>query len=315
LPRSLPAVAALLCLLGCGDSSPPDARPGSTETLRALESIERLLDAGRVSEALRAAEACAKARPNDALSAEMLGRALMAAGAPRADIANAYARAAELRPDSPGLQGVAGITAMQAGRMDVALAHLERAVALEPGNPQHAMQLSLALRSAARWQEATRAAERAIALAPLEASAHLALAESHRGAARNTDAITSARQALACAPADRSIRQAAAACVVSCGDAPLAVEWIAAIATGADATPAEIETFANALRASNRPEHAAAQWERLASAPTHPWRPCLEAAACHSLAGDSARSAEWLSRARERGAPPEEISRLETPGR
>jgi tetratricopeptide (TPR) repeat protein len=315
LLRLLPALAAALCLIGCGDSRPPETRPGSTETLRALEAIERLLDAGRVSEALRAAEACARARPEDALAAEMLGRARMAAQASPTEIADAYARAADLRPDSPGLQSVAGITAMQAGRIDVAIVRLARAAELEPGNPQHAMQRSLALRSAARWPDAILAAERAVALAPFEASAHLALAESLRGAGRNAEAISSAERAIGCAPADRALRQAAAACVIACGDGRPAVEWMAAIAAGPDASPAEIETFARALRATGRAGQAATQWERLAAAPTHPWRPCLEAAACHALAGEPSRAAEWLARARERGAPPDEISRFDASAR
>lgn len=298
----------MLVIAACGDRTPATAPANATETLRALEAVERLIDAGRVDEALRAAESCARTRPDDALAAEMLARARMAAGASAVEIAEAYARAADLRPDSPGLQGVAGITAMQAGRIDVAITRLERAAALEPGNPQHALQLSTACAAATHWPQARAAAARAVALAPLEPSAHLALAHALQGSGDRSEAAAAARAALACAPADATLRRSVADLLVACDEAPAAVEMLVVSASAPEAPAETIASFARALRASGRFAQAAGQWERLTATPTSPWRPCVEAAACHALAGDAARAAEWNSRARERGAPPDALS-------
>lgn len=308
---AVPLLALLLAGGGCGESQTPAGPGGSTEALRALESIERLLDAGRTEEALRAAEACARSRPNDALAVEMLGRARMAAHAPAADIADAYARAADLRPDSPGLQSAAGITAMQAGRVEAAITRLTRAAELEPGNAQHALQRSLALRAAARWSESRAAAERAVSLAPLEPSAHLALAQALLGAGDASEAAAATRAALACKPSDRTLRFEVARTLIACDRGDAAVEIIVAAAREPSATPAEIETLARALEAARQPAPAAEQWERLASDPTAPWRPCVQAARCHASAGDTARAQEWIARARERGAPPDEVERTQ----
>jgi predicted Zn-dependent protease len=312
LHAAVPLLVLLSAVFGCGESQAPPEAGGSSETLRALESIERLLDAGRVTEALRAAEACARARPDDALSAEMLGRARMAAQAPRPDIADAYARAADLRPDSPGLQSAAGITAMQAGRVEAAIARLTRAAELEPGNAQHPLQRSLALRAAGRWEDARSAAERAVSLAPLEPSAHLALAQALLGAGQPSEAATATRAALACKPSDRALRFEVGNTLVACGQAAAASEIVIVQAREPTASPSEIETLARALEAAQRHELAAEQWERLAMDPTRPWRPCLQAARCHAQAGARARAQEWIARARERGAPPAEIDRVQS---
>ena len=48
---------------------------------------------------------------------------------------------------------------------------------------------------------------------------------------------------------------------------------------------------------------AAATWQRLASAPMASWQPCLKAAECLHRANQSDQAMDWLSRARERGAP------------
>lgn len=308
----VPLLALLAAVVGCGESPAPSNRGGSTETLRALESIERLLDAGRTEEALRAAEACARTRPDDALAAEMLGRARMAARAPAADIADAYARAADLRRDSPGLQSAAGITAMQAGRVEIAIARLTRAAELEPGNAQHPLQRSMALRAVGRWSDARVAAERAVSLAPLEPSAHLALAQALLGDGQPSQAAAATRAALACRPTDRGLRFEVGNTLIACGQGPAAVEVVVLPAREPTASPAEIEILARALEAAQQPESAAEQWQRLAMDPTQPWRPCVQAARCHAQAGHATRAQEWMARARERGAPPAEIDRAQS---
>lgn len=305
--------SAVLAAPGCGDSTVPGRQASSTDAIRALESIERLMDAGRTDEALRAAEACARARPDDPLAAEMLGRALLAANASPQSVADAYARAADLRPDSPGLQSVAGITATRAGRSDAAIERLKRACALEPGNPQHSIQLAIVHRTAGQMEAAADAARRAVGLAPLEPACHLSLAQTLLALNRGDDAAASARLALECAPSDRGVRREVAEVLIAAGQANTAMELVVVSARARDAPPEEIETLARALRGIGRDDLAAAQWERLASAPTRPWRPCVEAASCHAAAGRTDLQMEWLARARERGAPPDALPETPVP--
>jgi tetratricopeptide (TPR) repeat protein len=144
--------------------------------LRALGAVERLIDAGKADEALRAAEALAKAASTDPMALEMLGRARIAASRPAAEVADAYANAAALSPDSPGLHGAAGMMAAQAGRKEQALRLLRRAEQLEPGNPQHALMQARVLVETGDAPSALAAAERARALSPLDTTVLLCVA-------------------------------------------------------------------------------------------------------------------------------------------
>jgi len=298
----LPWIAAL-ALAGCGDTTPAHRPASATEVLRALDSIERLLDAGKTAEALRAAEALQRSVPEDALAAEMLGRARMAARCEPGPTADAYAVAADLRMDSPGLQSAAGITAAAAGRLDEALRRQRRASELEPGNPQHALQCANLLRALGQQQEALTCAQRAAVLAPLDPSVQLSLSQSLAATGELPHARAAALRALEASPRDALLRTAVANALVAQGDAAQAVAVIQPEADRPTASTATLECLANAQTAAGLHTLAAATWQRLASAPMASWQPCLKAAECLHRANQSDQAMDWLSRARERGAP------------
>lgn len=298
----LPWIVALV-LGGCGDGTPAHQPASATEVLRALDSIERLLDAGKTAEALRAAEALQRSVPDDALAAEMLGRARMAARCEPGLTADAYATAADLRMDSPGLQSAAGITAAAAGRLDQALRRQRRAAELEPGNPQHALQCANLLRALGQQQEALAFAQRAAVLAPLDPSVQLSLSQSLAANGDLPQARAAALRALEASPRDPTLRTAVANALVAQGDAAQAVAVMQAEADRATASAASLECMANAQAAAGLQLLAAGTWQRLASAPMASWQPCLKAAECLLRAGQQDQAMDWLSRARERGAP------------
>lgn len=307
--------ALSLCLAvtaaACGRETPSKPQPGAGDTLRALSSVERLIDAGKADEALRAAESLRKAAPRDAMVAEMLGRARLAARRPAAEVADAYLAAAELAPDSPGLQGAAGMMAAQASRATEALACLARAESLEPGNPQHALLQARLLLDQARVAEALAAAERARAIAPLDATVLLCVARCRLANHDTEGCLEPARSVLRSQAAPDALRAESAALLSSAGHASEAAEALRPLARSMDATQALLETLAQCQSAAGRPREAADTWQRVAAMPSQPWNPCLRAAECLLSAGDLAGARDWIARARERRAPPGEVERLE----
>jgi Flp pilus assembly protein TadD len=307
--RSYPSIRCLLpwfvalALTGCGDATPAHRGASATEVLRTLDSIERLLDAGKTAEALRAAEALQRSVPEDALAAEMLGRARMAAHCEPGPTADAYAIAADLRADSPGLQSAAGITAAAAGRLDEALRRQRRAGELEPGNPQHALQCANLLRALGQQQEALACARRAAELAPLDPSVQLSLSQSLAATGDLPNARAAAVRALEASPRDAMLRTTVANALVAQGDPAQAIAVIQIESDQPNASRATLECLANAQAAAGLHTLAAATWQRLASAPMASWQPCLKAAECLLRADQRDQAMDWLSRARERGAP------------
>lgn len=269
------------------------------------------MDAGRAPEALRAAESLAKANPSEALVAEMLGRARIAARCPASEIADAYAAAARLAPDSPGLQGVAGLTASQAGRVDQALEHLGQAERLEPGNPQHAMLQARLLLGQARPAEALAAAERARAVANMDTTVLLCTARCRVATGDLAGAAQLTRMAKASAAPTAELLVEAAELLAEAGASTEAMTTLEPCLRRTDTSTAVLEQAARCQSRAGRPLDAAATWQRLASSPAQPWRPCLIAAECLLEAGDSGEARAWLSRAADRGAPPEEVARVE----
>lgn len=307
----LPCLAALASS-GCGDAPAPRPPASATATLQALDSIERLLDAGRTGEALRAAESLQRSLPEDAMAAEMLGRALLASGGSPDRVADAYARAADLRPDSPGLQSVAGITAAAAGRLEPALARQRRAGELEPGNPQHALQEATVLRALHRPAEALAQAQRAVALAPAEPAVQLCLSRCLADQGDLPGGRAAARRALEANPRDAALRAAVARALI---EQQAAVEAVTVLQVEADRPAASkdtLECLAAAQSAADMHALAAATWQRVASMPMASWQPCLRASACLLQAGDRTQALEWLARARERRAPEAETASLES---
>ena len=99
------------------------------------------------------------------------------------------------------------------------------------------------------------------------------------------------------------LRTAVANALVAQGDAAQAVAVIQTEADRQTASAATLECLANAQTAAGLHTLAAATWQRLASAPMASWQPCLKAAECLHRANQSDQAMDWLSRARERGAP------------
>jgi predicted Zn-dependent protease len=289
----------------CEDHEPAGTPPPSaTRTLQTLESIERLLDAGRTAEALRAAESLARSLPRDPLGAEMLGRARMAAGSPAGEIADAWGAAADLDPSSPGLQSSAGITAAAAGRWRDALGRHTAARRMQPGNPQHPMHMSIALRQLGRPTEALPLAEAARTLAPTDPTVNLALAEALTACDRGTEALRVVQAVAEGHARDPAIMVQASDLAQRCGDAAAAEAWIRPLATATDATDALIERWSSSLMATGRPAEAGNAMERIALRPGSGWPPCIRMAECLAAADMPHEALAWLARARERGAPP-----------
>jgi len=310
----MPCLLLLLSAMvshGCGEEPTADHAPSAAQTLRALESIEHLLDAGKNAEALRAAESLQRAQPLDALTAEMLARARMAAHCEPALVADAYARAAELAPASPGLASVAGITAAAAQRWPEALQYQLHAAQLQPGNPQHALQLAAAYRALGQPHDALLASQRAVALAPLDASVQLSLAQSLVALDAFPHARAAALRAFTSNPRDAALRVAVANVLREAQGATEAINMIQLDAARTDAAPAAIESLARAQESAGLPALAAENWQRLAGAPLASSQPCLEAARCLVLDSQHDAAREWLARARERGASSASIAMIE----
>ena len=297
--------------MACGREDGARRKGGATETLQALASIERLLDAGRAEEALRAAESLSKTAPDEALVAEMLGRARLAAHRPADEIADAYAAASALAPESPGLHGVAGMTAAQAGRIEQAMAQLREAERLEPGNPQHALMQARLLLARPNAPAALEAAERAHRLAPNDPTVIAWTALCHLATGSRGQALQLARAALAAGTPSPELRVEVADMLVQAGSADEAMAAIDPLLRATGTTAALLESVARCQSSAGRHADAAATWQRLASAPTQPWRPCLMAGECLIDAGSTQAAREWIARAAERGAPPAELARVE----
>jgi len=277
--------------------------------LEAMASVERLLDAGRHAEALRAAESLQRARARDPLAAEMLGRARMSAGQDPRQVAEAFALAADLDPLSPGLQSAAAITAAAAGDWAGSLGRAESAGRLQPGNPQHHFQRSLALRRLDRAAEARELARATCIRLPLDPSVRLELAECELACGDAATALVLAGEVVQLERADADVRKAAADLARRCGDPDRAVALLTPLA--GDAEPGVLMTIATCHGLAGRHAESAAWWERAAAAPAAGWAPCAGAARAHAAAGSTHGAIAWLASCRERGAPAWEVEALE----
>lgn len=307
----LMTVTAVILLQHCDDRTPGSRPPTATETVRALESIERLIDAGKTSEALLAAESLQRSLPESSMAAEMLGRARMAAKADPLLIAQAYALAADLSPQSPGLQSVAGITAAAARQWRQSEERHHTAELLQPGHPQHALHRSISLRALGALPESLAAADRACALAPLDATVQLNRAQALLAMGSKPQACDGAMATLSLKSNDAALRLAVTDFLIEAGDPDRAIRVIMVDASQPDAPAAVLESLARAQSSAGKPADAAETWKRVAVAPLAGWQPCLRAAENALKAGDLTESKAWLNRAKERGAPTSQTQSIE----
>jgi len=161
----------------CTKQEDPIARTDDPASRRAvLDSVETSLRTARLDEALRMARRLTEALPDDADAQEILARTHLARSlaavqpalqsAERMAAAQAYLRAAQLRPTHTGFQSAAGVAAQQAGMLTEAIACFERAQAADAANVQHSLYLGQALLQTGDVTRARVCLERARALAP-----------------------------------------------------------------------------------------------------------------------------------------------------
>ena len=181
LVRWSAAWCAALCMLiagaHCSKQDDPIARAEDPAARRAvLDAVEASLRSARLDEALLVARRLAVALPNDADVQEILARTHLARSlaavqpalqsTERAAAAQAYLRAAQLRPTHAGFQSAAGVAAQQAGMLDEAVACFERAQSADGANAQHPLYLGQVLLQSGDVARARACFERASALAP-----------------------------------------------------------------------------------------------------------------------------------------------------
>jgi arylsulfatase A-like enzyme/Flp pilus assembly protein TadD len=98
---------------------------------------------GRLAEALRAFETATTLDPNNAKAWNNRANALRALGR-GSEAEDAYHKAAERAPRDPDPPNGLGVLAVQAGRLDEAVAHFEKAVALDPAFAEARLNLAVA---------------------------------------------------------------------------------------------------------------------------------------------------------------------------
>ncbi len=130
-----------------------------------------------------------------------------------------YARLLQQRPDDAYAWGRRGELAMQRGRAQEAVAHLERATALAPAAVEYWLSLATAAADADDAARAVVAYERAMALRPDDAGVHLAAARFFAHTGQTIQARAAYERVLALEP-DNSAAQEALAALAGEGETP-----------------------------------------------------------------------------------------------
>src|SRR5690349_2803842 len=173
-----------------------DARAELEATLHRLAHLLRQ-GASRDAEAV-----AARARRNFPLSGELVrlhGIALLQLGR-RQDGVGALHRAAELAPDSVGVQCNLANVALEDGRPEAAIERLNAALARKPGHPVVLQVLGVALMVATRHEEARATFAQALRAAPQHPGLHLNLAEAQLELGESAQALAHVHEALKLAP-------------------------------------------------------------------------------------------------------------------
>ena len=159
------------------------ADPVNAEALEAL--IENLAASGQSADALKRAEAAARAHPKSATQQALRGRALVLNGAPDEAARAAFERALELDPEQPAAHAGLARLDLARGERESALAHFDRALAVETDDFELAREAVAVLLALERRDEAEKRLQRLLEERPYDAPTALALAE--LGIARGVD--------------------------------------------------------------------------------------------------------------------------------
>jgi tetratricopeptide (TPR) repeat protein len=154
---------------------------------------------GRLAEADRLCTAILDRQPN--VSAAWHLRAMIAARAGRNDVAlQMVLRAIAIDPNAAELHANCGEFNRRLGKTDQAIASLRRAVELNPGMPIAWNNLGIALRRAGKLDESIAAFNRAIELEPNDAGAHNNRGNALRDLGRLDEALAEYRRAIELKP-------------------------------------------------------------------------------------------------------------------
>ncbi len=127
-----------------------------------------------------------------------MGMAFLLAGRPEADVAAAYRRGHEVKPDYAYFLNELGMQAMRAKRPDEAKAKLERVIQLLPHDPAAYANFGNFFMSIGQYDEAERQLRKALAIRPGLGGVHRLMADVHMKAGRLEKARDSLLEAVRC---------------------------------------------------------------------------------------------------------------------
>ena len=122
------------------------------------------------------------------------------------------------RPDHAGVHFVAGVAALQLGRMPHAMARLQAAIRISPQRPDYLAQFARGLATGRMFREATLAADRALAMGPQDPLTFDTLGVVYSQAGRHDRAVAVFRQAVAALPDNPAFRVNLASSLTFAGD-------------------------------------------------------------------------------------------------
>jgi predicted TPR repeat methyltransferase len=168
-----------------------------------------------------------------------------------------YRRALVLDPDHPDASHLSGMGLRAFGRLDEALAFLDRACALRPGDAIFHANRAAILLDLGRHAEARDAAATAATLDPSHAPAHINLAAAQAALGADDDAEASYRRALTLAPGSADARNNFANLLQRRGRAAEALEHYEAAIAASPGHAAAHSNYGTALYALHRAGDAA----------------------------------------------------------
>jgi len=169
------------------------------ETELQAELGNRLLQAGKVSEAFEHYQQALRIDPDSAEAHNNLGTALAQAGKFEDAIAH-FEQALRINPDDAKAHNNLGIVLAHTGRNEDAIAHFEQARRIDPDNAETYYNLGIALARTGKNEEAIARYEQALGIQPDYVDAHFSLGVALENAGREPQAIQHYEQALRIKP-------------------------------------------------------------------------------------------------------------------